>query len=137
MHCVLFIRVQFRILCEQYQLLNQLIILSINKKLSFENQLKKFYKFLQNKRMLLKRHGAVYYKETIYKLFVSIAYDIDNLDCNLKIQNIDVNIVNRLTFKSNSGAQFVQDYPLNGQIVCSLEVVNTKTPGFLLTPSTT
>ncbi|CAD8174482.1 unnamed protein product [Paramecium octaurelia] len=83
--------------------------------------------------------------------FVQITYDIDNSDCKLNIENIDVNIVNRLTLKSNSGTQFVRDYPLNGlshkgiqkglkiqptsSSECSIEVANTKTPGFVITPS--
>ncbi|CAK76379.1 unnamed protein product (macronuclear) [Paramecium tetraurelia] len=85
--------------------------------------------------------------------FVQITYDIDNSDCKLNIENVDVIIVNRLNIKSNSGSQCHLEFQLsalsqNGlqkglkiqpasQIGCSLQLVNTKQPQIVLTPSTT
>ncbi|CAD8109170.1 unnamed protein product [Paramecium primaurelia] len=85
--------------------------------------------------------------------FVQITYDIDNSDCKLNIENVDVIIVNRLNIKSNSGSSCHMEFKLsalshNGiqkgmkiqpsaQIGCSLQLVNAQHPEIVLTPSTT
>ncbi|CAD8068948.1 unnamed protein product [Paramecium sonneborni] len=85
--------------------------------------------------------------------FIQITYNIDNSNCKLNIENIDVMIVNRLNIRSNSGSQYNREFQLNAlshkgvekgmktlqssSQGCSLQIVYSQQPNLTVTPSTT
>ncbi|CAD8062611.1 unnamed protein product [Paramecium sonneborni] len=84
--------------------------------------------------------------------FVQITYEVDNSNCKLNIENVDIMIVNKLNLRSNSGSQCHLEFNLNalshngvqqGQKIqpsqskgISLQLINSQYL-LALTPSTT
>ncbi|CAD8196498.1 unnamed protein product [Paramecium octaurelia] len=125
---------------QQYQPLSQLMAQRINKRLSFENQLKKFYKFLkirdcQSDDMVLLVHFP---GESVY-----IAKSIDNSGYKLNIDQSS-NLIQAFLCMRISINWFVSLQKLKKiemcpacQIECSLQLINAKHREIVITLSIT
>ncbi|CAD8190138.1 unnamed protein product [Paramecium octaurelia] len=127
---------------EQYQPLNQLMILRKNKKQSLENQLKKYYKHGAEKSRIL-----FYNWEGREELILTRRICLNSLN----IRNADVIIMSMLNIKSCFGSQDCIELKINSlsrngiqkgtklqssaSTGTSLRLVNAKHPAIVLTPS--